>query len=393
MRNVKRRHRARPVQSPQGYDDARACRRPDRRRRPLRHRRRLPPAGALPGQELRDPRGARRHRRHLGPLPLPGHPLGLRHAHARLPLQALDRREGDRRRPVDPRLRPRDRARGRHRRARSASTTASSRAAWSSADARWTVEAERTDTGETVALTCGFLFMCSGYYRYDEGYTPEFPGIERFGGQVVHPQHWPEDLDYAGKRVVVIGSGATAVTLVPAMAETAAHVTMLQRSPTYVVSLPGRGPDRQRAAPAACPTQAAYAIVRWKNVAPADGRLPAQPPPAGAGEEADPHGRRAARCRPGYDVDTHFKPAATTPGTSACAWSPTATCSGRSRDGTRRGRHRPDRDLHRDAASSSSPGEELEADIIVTATGLNLLFLGGMRARRRRRGGRRLARR
>ena len=102
---------------------------------------------------------------------------------------------------------------------------------------------------------CSFLFTCTGYYRYDEGYTPEFEGIERFGGQIVHPQHWPEDLDYAGKRVVVIGSGATAVTLVPAMAERAAHVTMLQRSPSYIVSLPARDPiadaARARAAGAA----------------------------------------------------------------------------------------------------------------------------------------------
>src|SRR6478752_9819846 len=112
-------------------------------------------------------------------------------------------------------------------------------AEWSTEEARWSVEAERTDTGETVTLTCGFLFMCSGYYRYDQGYTPEFPGLENFAGEVVHPQHWPEDLDYAGKRVVVIGSGATAMTLVPALAADAAHVTMLQRSPTYVVSIPG----------------------------------------------------------------------------------------------------------------------------------------------------------
>src|SRR4051794_18194306 len=111
-------------------------------------------------------------------------------------------------------------------------------ASWSSAEARWSVEAERGDTGETVAMTCDFLFVNSGYYRYDEGYTPRFPGLESFGGQVVHPQHWPADLDYAGKRVVVIGSGATAVTLVPALARKAAHVTMLQRSPTYVVSMP-----------------------------------------------------------------------------------------------------------------------------------------------------------
>src|SRR5258707_10285690 len=111
-------------------------------------------------------------------------------------------------------------------------------AAWSSADARWTVEAERFDTGEEVQLTCGFLWTCSGYYRYDEGYTPDFEGTDRFAGPVAHPQHWPEDLGYSGKRVVVIGSGATAVTLVPAMAEKAAHVTMLQRSPSYVMTLP-----------------------------------------------------------------------------------------------------------------------------------------------------------
>ena len=110
------------------------------------------------------------------------------------------------------------------------------RASWSSPDARWTVEAERT-TGEggteVARFTCNFLFMCSGYYKYEEGYTPEFAGRENFAGNIVHPQKWPEDLDYAGKRVVVIGSGATAVTLVPEMAKKAGHVTMLQRSPTY----------------------------------------------------------------------------------------------------------------------------------------------------------------
>ncbi len=109
---------------------------------------------------------------------------------------------------------------------------------WSSEDARWTVEAERGDTGETVRLTASFLYCAGGYYRYDEGYTPELPGAERFRGQLIHPQHWPENLDYDGRRVVVVGSGATAVTLVPAMAERAAHVTMLQRSPTYIVSIP-----------------------------------------------------------------------------------------------------------------------------------------------------------
>ena len=112
-----------------------------------------------------------------------------------------------------------------------------SRASWSSEQARWTVEAELPG-GETATLTCGFLLMCSGYYRYDQGYLPELPGIGNYRGQVVHPQHWPQDLDYAGKRIVVIGSGATAVTLVPALAETAEHVTMLQRSPTYILAMP-----------------------------------------------------------------------------------------------------------------------------------------------------------
>ena len=115
-------------------------------------------------------------------------------------------------------------------------------AEFSTAEARWHVRAERTDTEESVELSCSFLLLCSGYYRYDEGYTPDFPGMERFAGRIVHPQHWTEDVDYAGKRVVVIGSGATAVTLVPAMAASAAHVTMLQRSPSYVLSLPGEDP-------------------------------------------------------------------------------------------------------------------------------------------------------
>ena len=111
-------------------------------------------------------------------------------------------------------------------------------AAWSTDDARWLVEIERADTGERLTMSCGWLYCAGGYYRYDQGFTPEFEGRERFRGQIVHPQHWPEDLDYSGKRVVVIGSGATAVTLIPSMAGTAAHVTMLQRSPTYVIPLP-----------------------------------------------------------------------------------------------------------------------------------------------------------
>ncbi len=138
-------------------------------------------------------------------------------------------------------------------------------ASWSSAEATWTVEVERVATGETLKLSCNFLFMCSGYYRYEEGYTPAFPGIERFAGRVVHPQKWTPDIDYAGKRVVVIGSGATAVTLVPEMAKDAAHVVMLQRSPTYVVSRPAQDPIALKLR-RWLPAKAAYMLTRWKNV-------------------------------------------------------------------------------------------------------------------------------
>ena len=136
---------------------------------------------------------------------------------------------------------------------------------WSSDQTRWNVTAERTDTGEQVHFSAGFLMFCSGYYRYDQGFAPEIPGRDRFEGPIIHPQHWPEDLDYAGKRVVVIGSGATAVTLVPAMAEKAAHVTMLQRSPSYVVSLPARD-ALASALRRVLPPMAAYQAVRFKNV-------------------------------------------------------------------------------------------------------------------------------
>jgi len=139
------------------------------------------------------------------------------------------------------------------------------RASWSSDDTLWTVEAETGIEKRVVRLTCNFLYLCTGYYDYENGYTPEWPGVEQFRGRIVHPQKWPEDLDCAGKRVVVIGSGATAVTLVPALAERAGHVTMLQRSPTYVVSRPAQDKVanwlRRR-----LPARAAYALARWKNV-------------------------------------------------------------------------------------------------------------------------------
>jgi monooxygenase len=248
---------------------------------------------------------------------------------------------------------------------------------WSSEDCVWTVEAERTDTGETVELTCGFLFMCSGYYRYDQGYMPEFPGLESFKGEVVHPQHWPEDLDYAGKRVVVIGSGATAMTLVPAMAADAAKVTMLQRSPTYVVSMPGEDAIANRLR-SILPPKAAYAIVRWKNVT-LQGlsyRLSRKRP----GLMKKLLRRGLVRVLPqGYDVDRHFKP-------SYNPWDQRLCLV-------------PDADLFRALADGSAEivtdtiktfnakgieldsGAELEADMVITATGLNVLFLGGAEIR------------
>lgn len=137
------------------------------------------------------------------------------------------------------------------------------RASWSSEESKWTVEAEAGQ--EKHILTCRFLYLCTGYYDYENGYTPEWSGIERFKGRIVHPQKWTDDIEYEGKRVVVIGSGATAVTLVPAMAEKAAHVTMLQRSPTYILSLPSQ--DRiANILRAILPSRAAYTLTRWKNI-------------------------------------------------------------------------------------------------------------------------------
>jgi len=248
-------------------------------------------------------------------------------------------------------------------------------AAWSSAEALWTVEAERTETGETVILTCDFLFLNSGYYRYDQGYTPEFPGIERFGGQVVHPQHWPEDLDYAGKRVVVIGSGATAMTLVPAMAKDAAQVTMLQRSPSYVVSMPGEDGIAIRLR-RFLPDKAVYAIVRWKNVflQGVSYRLSRRRP-----ELMKKLLRRGVMkaLPPGYDVDTHFSPRYN-PWDQRLCLVPDADLFKAIGEGSA--------EIVTDRISSFTErgiqlesGRELEADIAITATGLNLLFLGGIR--------------
>ncbi len=139
------------------------------------------------------------------------------------------------------------------------------RASWRSADACWTLDVI-SPGGETLQFSCNFLLLCAGYYEYAEGYMPGWPGMERFAGPIIHPQQWPENLRHEGKRVVVIGSGATAVTLVPAMAETAAHVVMLQRSPSYIVARPSEDPTA-KSFRRWFPARLTHAVVRWKNIA------------------------------------------------------------------------------------------------------------------------------
>jgi monooxygenase len=247
-------------------------------------------------------------------------------------------------------------------------------AEWSTTDCLWHLSAERTDTGETVDITASFLFSCTGYYRYDHGYLPDFQGMADFAGTIVHPQAWPEGLDYAAKRIVVIGSGATAVTLVPALARSAAHVTMLQRSPTYIASLPERSPVAamlRKVLPAkqagtaakwfhALLTQVFYQVsrrypnmVRRMLTKGLERQLPA-----------------------GYDIATHFTPHYDPWDQRFCAV--------------------PNGDLFKAISSGAvsvvtdqiqrfttkgvllASGSEIEADIVVTATGLELLFLGGI---------------
>jgi monooxygenase len=248
------------------------------------------------------------------------------------------------------------------------------RADWSTADACWHVTAERTDTGDTVELTCGFLFSCSGYYRYDRGYLPDFPGMDDFAGTIVHPQFWPDDLDYAGKRIVVIGSGATAVTLIPALAERAEHVTMLQRSPSYITALPAKDPVanllRRR-----LPARVAAPAVRWFKALTTQAfyRLSQRRP-----ELVKRLLRKGVERQlpPGYDIDTHFTPRYNPWDQRLCLV--------------------PNGDLFRAISAGAASvvtdqvdtftetglrlasGTTLDADIIVTATGLELLFLGGI---------------
>jgi monooxygenase len=247
-------------------------------------------------------------------------------------------------------------------------------AAWSTRDARWLVEIERTDTGERVTTSCGWLFCAGGYYRYDEGFTPEFEGRERFRGQIVHPQHWPEDLDYRGKNVVIIGSGATAVTLIPAMAETAGHVTMLQRSPSYIVPVPSED-TIANALRKLLGKKRGYAIARRKNIAKQRSIYRfSQTHPAAA--------RRlirylnAKQLPKGYPVDEHFKPAYNPWDQRMCAV-PDADMFAAIRNGD--ASVVTDRiDTFTERGIRLASGREIEADIVVTATGLNLLAFGGM---------------
>ena len=245
-------------------------------------------------------------------------------------------------------------------------------AEWSSADGRWIVRVERS-TGETLELTCGFLFWCSGYYRYDRGHTPEFEGMERFGGTVIHPQQWPEDFDPAGRRIVVIGSGATAVTLVPALAARAAHVTMLQRSPSYVLSLPGTDPvaDVVRRI---LPERAAYAVVRWKNVLLSTFAFQMSRRRPGLVKRVL-IGQAKAQLPRGYDVGRHFTPRYDPWDQRLCVVPRgdlfAAIGSGRASVVTDH------IETFTQAGVRLASGEELGADVVITATGLEVQLLGG----------------
>ena len=251
------------------------------------------------------------------------------------------------------------------------------RASWSTPEAKWTVEAEQSSpdgTKKPVTLTCNFLFSCAGYYQYSQGYTPDFPGIETFKGKVVHPQAWPQDLDYAGKRVVIIGSGATAVTLVPGMAATAGHVTMLQRSPTYIVSRPGIDTMANRLRKV-LPAKMAHHIARFKNIAfSMYVFLLAQKKPDYV--KGIIRKQVVSALGPDYDVDTHFNPHYK-PWEQRLCLVPDGDLFAAVKSGAA--------SIVTDKIDRMTPngirlqsGKELEADIIVTATGLVMRQIGGM---------------
>jgi monooxygenase len=250
------------------------------------------------------------------------------------------------------------------------------RASWSSQEAQWTVEAVRqNDDGreEPLTITANFLFSCAGYYRYSAGHSPEFPGSAQFRGQIIHPQAWPEKLDYTGKRVLIIGSGATAVTLLPAMAKTAAHVTMLQRSPTYVIS----APEKDRIANflrRIMPDMWAYRLSRWKNVGymtyvyQLSQRFPNF-------VKRMIIKKVQQELSTDFDVDTHFTPRYR-PWEQRMCLVPDSDFFAAIRSG-RASVVTDTIDTFTERGIRLRSGKELEADIIVTATGLMMQAFGG----------------
>jgi cation diffusion facilitator CzcD-associated flavoprotein CzcO len=248
------------------------------------------------------------------------------------------------------------------------------RASWSSAEARWTLEIDRGPGHERASLTCSFLIACTGYYDYAAGHTPELPGIERFGGRVVHPQFWKDDIEYAGKRVVVIGSGATAVTLVPELARKAAHVVMLQRSPTYVVSRPSVD-SKATWLRDHLPARLAYGLARWKNVLYGMGffQLARRRP------EFAKRGLIALvrkELGPDYDVEKHFTPSYN-PWDQRICLVPDSDFFAAIRGG-KASVVTDHIETFTETGIRLRSGEELAADLVITATGLKLQFLGGM---------------
>ena len=249
------------------------------------------------------------------------------------------------------------------------------RASWSSSEARWLIEIEIGAGKEITRCTCDFLYICSGYYDYDNGYTPAFPGQENFRGRIVHPQDWPQDLGYAGKHVVVIGSGATAITLVPALAGEAAHVTMLQRSPSYVTALPARDAVAELLR-RVLPPHLAYRIARTKVILVSmffyqlSRRFP--------GVVRKLIRRVQQRQLPAdYAIDTHFKPHYDPWDQRVCV-----APDGDLFETIKAGRASVVTDHVEEFIETGirlKSGETLRADLIVTATGLKLKAFGGIR--------------
>ncbi|WP_029109029.1 NAD(P)/FAD-dependent oxidoreductase [Mycobacterium sp. URHD0025] len=248
---------------------------------------------------------------------------------------------------------------------------------WSDADNRWTVDVEHD--GEAKQITASFLSVCSGYYNYDEGYSPEFPGAADFKGQIIHPQHWPEDLDYTGKNVVVIGSGATAITLIPSLVDGGVgHVTMLQRSPTYVGSLPLVDPVAEKTNKY-LPKDLAHFVNRWKQIGYSTGQYQvARRFPSVFKQFLRKMGTR--RLPEGFDYDKHFSPRYA-PWDERVCLAPNGDLFKAIRSG-KAGVVTDTIETFTETGIKLSSGEVLEADIIVTATGLNMQLFGGATANR-----------